>query len=150
MEFGEETPARLRALPSRLLAQVATRADRLVGDGLGDEGARKYHYALLAALEEFGPASQSTLSRRTGIYRSDLVATINELDAKELVERAPDPEDGRRNVITLTRKGREHLERLDDVVGEIQNDLLKPLSKAERAEFVRLLQRLVGERPGRR
>src|SRR5262245_31165708 len=130
MEFGEETPARLRELPSRLLAQVAMRADHLVGDGLGGEGARKYHYALLAALEEFGPASQSMLSGRTGIYRSDLVATVNELNAKEFVERKPDPEDGRRNVITLTPKGRAHLERLDEIVNAIQDDLLKALSEA--------------------
>jgi MarR family transcriptional regulator, lower aerobic nicotinate degradation pathway regulator len=32
---------------------------------------------VLVALQS-GPASQATLSRRTGIYRSDMVAVINE------------------------------------------------------------------------
>src|SRR6266511_3911047 len=66
------TPARLRRLPSRLLTQTAMHADRLVNEGLARADDRKWHYAVLAALQEFGPASQAALSRRTGIYRSDL------------------------------------------------------------------------------
>ncbi|MFB8062482.1 MarR family transcriptional regulator, partial [Kitasatospora purpeofusca] len=62
-------PARVRGLPSRLLAVNALHADRLVHDGLAAEGARKWHFAALTALTEGGPASQSDLSRRTGIYR---------------------------------------------------------------------------------
>ena len=59
------TPARLRHLPSRLLTQVAMHADRLANQGLARADARKWHYAVLAALQEFGPASQAALSRRT-------------------------------------------------------------------------------------
>src|SRR6266540_1005549 len=72
------TPARLRRLPSRLLTQTAMHADRLVNEGLARADDRKWHYAVLAALQEFGPASQAALSRRTGIYRSDLVAIIQD------------------------------------------------------------------------
>src|SRR6266540_6687737 len=78
------TPARLRRLPSRLLTQTAMHADRLVNEGLARADDRKWHYAVLAALQEFGPASQAALSRRTGIYRSDLVAVINELAGRGL------------------------------------------------------------------
>lgn len=95
-------PARVRGLPSRLLAVNALHADRLVNDGLAAEGARKWHFAALTALTEGGPASQSDLSRRTGIYRSDMVAVVNELAERGLVERTPDPADRRRNVITVT------------------------------------------------
>lgn len=140
----EETPARLRGMPSRLLSMVSAHAQRLVGEGLADADARKYHYALLAALEEFGPASQAALSGRTGIYRSDLVATINELTDRGLVERAADPTDRRRNVITMTAAGRAHLHRLDTLLAAIQDDLLAPLSPAERKELTRLLARLLG------
>jgi MarR family transcriptional regulator, lower aerobic nicotinate degradation pathway regulator len=141
-------PARLRSLPSRLLAFTAMRSDRLVNEGLAAVDARKWHYAVLAALQEFGPASQATLSRRTGLYRSDLVAVINELADRGHVERAPDPADGRRNVITITQQGRRHLRRLDKVLAGIQDDLLAPLTETERDQFTRMLTRLLDHHAG--
>ena len=138
--------ARLRALPSRLLGLAAVRSERLVGDGLAEADARKWHYAVLVTLREFGPASQAELSRRTGIYRSDLVAVINELAAGGHVERAPDAVDRRRNVITLTPQGRGHLGRLDSRVDSAQEVLLAPLTGPEREELTRLLTLLVDPR----
>jgi DNA-binding MarR family transcriptional regulator len=140
---GRAMPARLRSLPSRLLTQTAMHADRLVGNGLAAADARKWHYAVLASLQEFGPASQAALSGRTGIYRSDLVAVINELAARGFVERSPDPADRRRNVITMTPQGRRHLRRLDKLIAAIQEDLLAPLTQPERDRLVRLLLRLL-------
>lgn len=137
------TPARLRGLPSRLLTQVAMHADRLVSEGLAGADARRWHYAVLAALQEFGPASQSALSRHTGIYRSDLVAVINELAGRGLIERAPDPADRRRNVITMTPHGRRRLRQLDKRVATIQDDVLAPLTQPERDQLIRLLTRLL-------
>jgi MarR family transcriptional regulator, lower aerobic nicotinate degradation pathway regulator len=137
------TPARLRSLPSRLLTQTAMHADRLVNQGLAGADARKWHYAVLAALQEFGPASQAALSRRTGIYRSDLVAVTNELAGRGLIERTPDPDDRRRNVITLTAQGRRYLRRLDKLVATLQDDLLAPLTQPERDQLVQLLARLL-------
>jgi MarR family transcriptional regulator, lower aerobic nicotinate degradation pathway regulator len=138
------TPGRLRALPSRLLNLAAGYAQRLVGERLASLDARKWHYATLAALEEFGPDSQSGLSDRTGIYRSDLVATINELTARGLVLRAADPADHRRNAITLTDEGRRHLKHLDVLIADAQAEFLAPLSAADRAELTRILQLIVG------
>jgi DNA-binding MarR family transcriptional regulator len=138
-----QVPGRLQDLPSRLLNMAAGYAQRLVGERLATLDSRKWHYATLAALEEFGPDSQSGLSDRTGIYRSDLVATINDLTARGLVVRAPDPADRRRNAITLTDAGRRHLKRLDALIAEGQAEFLAPLSPADRAELTRLLKLLV-------
>ena len=143
---GNEAPvgaARLQALASRLLSLAAMRADRIVGEGLATRDARKWHYAVLAALEELGPASQATLSDRAGLYRSDLVAVLNELEEHGHVARAPDPDDKRRNVITITRKGRTQLSRLDELIDKAQDELLAPLSADERKELVRLLKLLM-------
>ena len=137
------TPARLRSLPSRLLSHAGMHADRLVNEGLARADARKWHYAVLVALQESGPASQATLSRRTGIYRSDLVAVINELADRGHVERAPDPGDRRRNVITITAQGSRHLRRLDKVLDDLHEELLAPLLPTERDQFVQLLTRLL-------
>ncbi|HJQ45782.1 MAG TPA: MarR family transcriptional regulator [Amycolatopsis sp.] len=132
-------PARLTNLPSWLLTQSAAHARRLVSDGLAMLDARGYHYRLLAALAEFGPASQATLGQRSGIHTSDLVATINELADRELLERAPDPADRRRNIVTITTAGKRHLRRLDRRLAQIQEELLAPLSAGDRERLARLL-----------
>jgi MarR family transcriptional regulator, lower aerobic nicotinate degradation pathway regulator len=137
-------PKRLLALPSRLLNLAAGYAQRQVGERLATLDARKWHYATLAALEEFGPDSQSGLSDRTCIYRSDMVATINELTARGFVVRAPDPVDRRRNAITITGEGRRHLKNLDVLIADAEAEFLAPLSEADRAELIRILQLIVG------
>ena len=137
-------PQRLQALPSRLLNLAAIYAQRQVGERLATVDSRKWYYATLAALEEFGPHSQSGLSDRTGIYRSDMVATINDLTARGFVVRAPDPDDRRRNVIIITDEGRRHLKRLDALIADAQAEFLAPLSEADRAELTRILRLIVG------
>ena len=114
----------------------------MLADGFATEGVRGYHFRLLAALDEFGPASQADLGRHAGIDRSDVVATLNDLVARRLAQREPDPVDGRRNVITLTKRGAAALERFDAVLDEVQDALLSPLRPSERAAFVRLLAKL--------
>jgi MarR family transcriptional regulator, lower aerobic nicotinate degradation pathway regulator len=139
----EAAPARLRGLPSWLLNQAALAAQRLVGDGLSDVGAHRSHYAVLAALDEFGPDSQAALGRRCGIDRSDMVALVNVLSGEGLVGRRADPSDRRRNVITITAAGRRRLRALEQVVGRLQDALLAPLSADEREHLVASLRRVV-------
>ncbi|GAA0611436.1 hypothetical protein GCM10010394_46550 [Streptomyces crystallinus] len=138
-----ETPDRLRRRASRLLSLISAQSDRLVSEGLGRLDARKWHYAVLASLQEYGPDSQATLSRRTGIYRSDMVGVLNELAERDFIERAPDPEDRRRNVITITTQGRQHLRRLDKILDDLHDELLAPLTSAEREQFTQTLTRLL-------
>jgi DNA-binding MarR family transcriptional regulator len=137
--------ARLRALPSWLINQTAIAANRLVAEGLAGAGTRRHHYALLAALDEVGPASQADLTRRILIDRSNMVATVNELSEQGLVERTPSPTDRRRNVVTITAAGRRQLRKLDRLVAAAQDELLASLSAEERARLVDLLARVVDD-----
>lgn len=130
-------------LPSWLLTQTAVHAHRLVAEAFSSVGARGYHYRVLAALEQLGPASQADLGRRSGIHLSDMVATVNELADQELVERSPDPSDRRRNVISLTAAGKRQLRRLERKLAECQDELLAPLSPDERQRLTRLLSTLL-------
>jgi DNA-binding MarR family transcriptional regulator len=141
---SEETlPARVASRPTWVLSRAQAYGHKLLAEAFAAAGVRGYHYRLLAALEEFGPASQATLSRRSMIDRADVVATLNDLAADGLIERAPDPSDGRRNVITLTAAGRKQLRALDQVVTDAQEQLLAPLSEADRKKLLGLLTRLV-------
>lgn len=133
----------LTSQPSWLINQTARHAHRLVSEGLGSVGARGYHYRLLTALDEFGPVSQADLGRRSGIHLSDVVAAVNELVDRQLVERAPDPADRRRNVITITPAGRRERRRLTKRLAQIQDELLAPLAADERDQLTRLLARVL-------
>ncbi len=139
----DEIPQRLAVKPSWLITQLAVHARRLVFDGFTAAGARGYHYCILAALHEFGPASQAQLGRRARIDRSDVVAAVNELVEQGFVDRTPDPDHGRRNKVSLTRAGVRQLRRMDGLLDQVQDDLLEPLSAEERRTLTRLLSQVL-------
>jgi MarR family transcriptional regulator, lower aerobic nicotinate degradation pathway regulator len=147
---GDATPALLRDKPSWLISQVSTHAHRLLTERLATAGARGYHFRLLAALEEFGPASQASLGRRTGMDRSDVAAAVSELTGQKLAGRATDPADRRRNIITITAKGRAHLRRLNALLAGAQDELLTPLSPGERQALAGMLTRVLDHHAGSR
>lgn len=147
MNCGEyPTPARLRALPSWSINQVAIAANRLTDKALADTGSRRHHFAMLATLDEFGPSSQADLGRCTGIDRSDVVVSINTLADRGFVQRTPDPADGRRNIVTVTAAGKDHLENLGARLAEAQNNLLRTLTADESKTITDLLNRILTDR----
>ena len=137
------TPVALLAKPSWLLSQTSVYAHRLLTEALGAVNARGHHYRLLAALQEFGPASQVSLGRHARLDRSDVAAAVDELVDFGLVERSADPVDRRRNIIAITPAGRARLRRLDKILTDVQDELLSPLSLTQRQQLVRLLRRVL-------
>ncbi|WP_307873804.1 MULTISPECIES: MarR family winged helix-turn-helix transcriptional regulator [unclassified Frankia] len=136
-------PTRLSRLATWLVNKTAAHSHRLTAEGFAGTGGRRYHYALLASLAEFGASSQASLGRRCGFDRSDVAAMVNELAAAGYVERTQDPADRRRNIIAITDAGQARLAEFDVIAEAMQDRLLAPLSPAERAEFVRLLTRVL-------
>jgi len=130
-------------MPSWLLSEASLHAHRLLTAAFATAGSRGYHYRLLAALREYGPASQARLGRRTAIDESDVVAALNELAAGGYVKRTADPEDRRRNIVAITATGAARLRRLDKVVLQVQDELLRPLSNAERELLIDFLRRVL-------
>ena len=148
MASDDLAPAVLRQLPSWLLTQSAMQAHRIITEAFTAGDARGYHFRLLATLVEFGPASQASLGRRTGIDRSDVVAAINELSTAGHVERSPDPTDARRNIITLTPTGHTQYQTLLALVTEAQTTLFAPLTPTERTTLTRLLTKVLDHHQG--
>lgn len=141
-DHGDETPERLKGQFSRLVGKTAAQTRRVAGDALRAVGARKDDFVVLAVLAEFGPASQAVLAGRTLIYKSDLVAVLNELADRGWVRRAPDPADKRRNVISLTADGNRRLAELDAILDGVNEHIMSPLDPAERAQLFALLGRV--------
>jgi DNA-binding MarR family transcriptional regulator len=59
----------------------------------------------LARLDRGGPATSSALAKLEQISPQSMGATLGALEARGLVERAPDPGDGRRAVISISEAG---------------------------------------------
>ena len=139
----QTAPKRLQTLPSWLVNQLSATAHRLVRDRLHSwHGAHRYHFSMLAALEESGPMSQADLGRSIGLDRSDVTAEVSYLEGTGLIARMPDPADRRRNVVSVTEAGLRHLAEMERQVADVQKELLAPLSEEDRGEFVRLLTAL--------
>lgn len=139
----ENIPSRLTGKPSWLITRLSTHAHRLSTDAFAQAGARGYHFRILAALDEFGQASQADIGRRTDMDRSDVVAALNELADHGFIERSLDPDDRRRNLVSITKAGERQLSQLDQDLDAAQDELLEPLSKQERRDLTALLTRLL-------
>lgn len=67
---------------------------------------------------------------------------------RQVVVRAQDERDRRRNVIQVTPAGKRYLRRLDTVANKAQEALLAPLSPSQQEQLVGLLQHLVKHHRG--
>ena len=138
-------PSRIRDRPTWLISRTYARSHRLLNDGFASSGTglRSYHYRLLAALEEWGPIGQADLGRGTSIDRSDVVTWLGELERLGLIERTVNPDNRRRNIVSITPAGSEELRALDNVIDDVQERVLAPLSQHERRQLTILLRKLV-------
>ncbi|MGI5240871.1 MarR family transcriptional regulator [Dactylosporangium sp. CA-139066] len=62
--------------------------------------------SVLVRLHRDGASTTTALALAEGVRSQSMTATLNALDELGLIERAPDPEDGRRHIITLSASGR--------------------------------------------
>jgi DNA-binding MarR family transcriptional regulator len=99
-------------------------------------------WGALNVLEAEGEITQHALGKCMGSDPSSMVATIDELEAQELVERRRHPSDRRAHALHVTAKGRERLARGRELATQAQEDLLAPLSDEERKQLHELLLRL--------
>lgn len=101
-ESAVEAARNLRAMFSRLrrrLLEVATAEDLTPSQT-----------AVLIRLVKDGPASTSQLAGAERVRPQSMATTLAGLDRHGMIERRPDPEDGRRQLIELTALGRTHAE----------------------------------------
>jgi DNA-binding MarR family transcriptional regulator len=126
-----------------LVGRASLHAQRLLHRRFAQHDLRKQHYAVLRSLADVGSAAQGPLADRVGIDRSDMVALVDELEAAGHVERAPDPDDRRRKIVSITGSGTEVLDELGELVEAADDELLAPLSEAERRTLVELLTRIL-------
>ena len=99
-------------------------------------------WAALAKLNETGSCSQNQLGRLTAMDVATIKGVIDRLTARGLTETSPDPEDGRRLLVSLTRAGQQIAEKAAANALAISKETLAPLDAKERDTLIALLGRL--------
>lgn len=104
---------------------------------------KPHHAGLLRMLGANAGLSQQELSDLFGIFPSRLVLLLDQLEARQLIERRDHQSDRRSYLIHLTRAGRRTLTQIERLTVELDDDLSRSLSGAERKTLTKLLERIV-------
>jgi DNA-binding MarR family transcriptional regulator len=128
-----------------LLSQVGAHASARYAERLEPLGLKPPHSGILFVIEQADGLSQQALGEKLGVFPSRLVAILDELEERGLVERRDNPADRRSYALYLTKAGREALEQIRRVGRAHQDTLCAALDETERAQLAGLLSRIAAE-----
>lgn len=109
---------------------------------MAPHGLKVRSYSVLALAASGARPSQRELAEFLRLDPSQVVALVDELQARGLVMREPDPSDRRANVVTATPAGRTLFARAESSARSAERELHHDLSESERETLVALLRRL--------
>lgn len=105
--------------------------------------------SVLARLEEFGSCGLVALADAEQVSSSVVCTTLAGLQSRNLVAREPDPQDGRRVILSLTNAGRSQLHArrsaLSRQVAAVLHERFEPDERDQLVAVIPLLQRLATE-----
>ena len=139
------TPARVKDRPTWLISRTFARSSGLLAAGFqsSGRGLRSYHYRLLAALEEWEPASQADLGRGTGIDRSDVTAALSSSSHAGSSSGPSTPGTGAVTSSPSPRPESTSSWNSTTSIDGVQEQVLKPLTHAQRRQFIALMVKLL-------
>jgi DNA-binding MarR family transcriptional regulator len=135
-------PAQLMTDPGFLLSRVGAAVRAGFKDVLAGWGIRPQQYLILLILDARGGASQQELCTAARIDSGNMVELLDGLEALRYAQRARDPRDRRRYVVTITPAGRSALADLRRAVAEYNERVLSPLTGRERRQLAATLGKL--------
>ena len=138
---GDRAPSTL----AFLLSQVGIYASRRFAERIAAVDISPPLFRILNLVDAAEGKSQQAIGEAIEVPASRMVALVDELEQRGLVERRPDPADRRVRALYLTRKGRETLSRGREIAREHEEDLTRGLAAADRKRLVALLQKVVDE-----
>ncbi len=104
-------------------------------------------YSVLAALRRSGSPYELSPSELYNVLECSsggMTKMLKRLETRGLVERAPDPADGRGSRVSLTPEGRRFERAVFEALLEATQSLLAPLPAARLKELDRALEQLLG------
>jgi len=144
----DHSPVGVVGRVSRLARELEARLEIVYRE----HGLESGWHDVLATLRRTGPPYQLRPSDFTGSLMLTSSGTTKRLDRLEragLIERAPDPDDRRGVIITLTEAGHELIDRVTEAHLANEARLLAGLSAAERERLAALLRKLALTLPPR-
>ena len=111
-----------------------------------DEAKREFgiiraEYMLLLCLSHYPVLKAQDVSRLTGRPRNSISRAVHRMVKEGFIERAPDPDDGRQALLTITDAGRALHEKIAERMRVRQEEVLGALDAEERATLTSLLQK---------
>lgn len=125
-----------------LLSQVGAHAASRFGERLAPLRLAPQHAGVLRMIGLSAGLSQRVLGERLGILPTRLVAVLDELQQRGLLERRDVPEDRRSHALHLTAQGEATLEEIGRIARDHGEALCRALDERERQELTALLARI--------
>jgi DNA-binding MarR family transcriptional regulator len=97
---------------SQLRNAIVRTSRALRQEAAGESGLSPTQTAVLASINRCGPLTPSELAEIERVKRPTMTRTLGCLEREGLIERAPDPADGRSSLVAVNDAGRERLARL--------------------------------------
>lgn len=149
MKDGETFRSKLAVTKQASVAHLLIRTARLMNEaGLRRVQAdpqlfeaRAAHLAVFPHLDLDG-TRVTELARRMGVTKQAVSQVIDELEQMGIVERRPDPDDGRAKRVVFTDAGRAAILRGLSVLKSIEDEVLDALSPTRRKRLLEDLQTL--------
>ena len=106
---------------------------------LAEVNIRPAQYSVLLVIEANVGLSQSALAQTLGIERARLVHLLDDLEARNMVQRARSKRDRRSHTLTLTVRGRSALARIKQLADEHERRLAQKVGVPNHKKLLRLL-----------
>ena len=103
---------------------------------------RKVDFSLLMLVAEHGALAPKRLVALLSLSAPKLSMVLDRMQARDLIERRPDPTDRRSVQVRLTASGAKLAKSLEPVARRMEQGLKKRLSAADHAALIALLRRL--------
>jgi DNA-binding MarR family transcriptional regulator len=118
-----------------------------IAEALDSVGLTPPLFGLLNVLGAREGAIQQEIGSEMGIDPSTMVSLIDDLEAAGLAKRRPHPKDRRAREVAITAKGGRVLERARRLAMQVEDDVLRGLTAAERRQLLTLLRRAFSSAP---
>jgi DNA-binding MarR family transcriptional regulator len=105
-------------------------------------GLAMWAYVVLSRLDSEPVRGQAVLAEAIGADKTRIIDVLDDLQARGLIRREPDPDDRRTRLLTLTPKGRRLRDQVRRAIRREENRVLTALPAEERSVFLQALQRL--------
>ena len=139
-----KVPAILREGLGWPLARIAHAVTLAHNGALSPHGLSLRTFAVLATIEAGAARSQLEIAQTVGLDKTTLVATIDDLERRGLVQRTPDPDDRRARILAITADGRELFERAAATLRATDAGIFAQMAPEDRERLKAALAALLG------